>query len=231
MDFKVGTSFFAISAFILMVSCIVYYLSRKKMQKKQSIIFFWVLINIAISSISTAAGAAFGGRWLGLVRLAYISNTIYFAAHSILPILYSLYIIYVNGLHFKQSRFYYWTVFVIPVCVIEFLVLTNPITEWIFSYSEDGLFVRGPYEWVIYMISTIYLVLAFYYLIYYKKGLTNKVYRSLWYFYSLSIIGILIQLFNSEILIECFLEAISLMGIMVTIESEDGLVDPFLQCL
>ncbi|MBQ9610660.1 MAG: hypothetical protein IJV15_14610 [Lachnospiraceae bacterium] len=213
--------------FILSFSCIVYFLSNKQLQKVQSYLFLTIMINVSVSAVAdiisnyienslNATGVLF--RW------QYATQIIFFLAHTTLAPLYALYVMMVNGsgLNRKNSFFY---LILSPLVISEVLLIINPWTNWMFYYDRHSDFVRGPYEFILYITAGLYLFISMYFMLRYRKAVSRETNIALWYFFSFTIIGIIIQLINSELKVELFAESVSMLGVMLTIENEDALID------
>ncbi len=226
-----SSTIFSICAIILSMSCIVYFLSKKKIQKRQSKVFLLILISIAISSLMAAISNPIeiedGTVSVMASIIVRVTNQIYFLVHSGIAAMYALYIYYVSAIDTSKIR-HFNIKFFMPAFIGELLVIINPLTHWVFYFKDDHIFKRGPMEMYIYITSGWYIILAIYTLLHFRNIMSKRILRAIIYFYFITIAGILIQLFFSSIRIELFAEAISMMGIMISIEDESKFIDPVL---
>jgi len=94
-----------------------------------------------------------------------------------------------------------WFLFA-PLIISELLVLSNPITGWMFTIN-DGAFGRGPFIGVLYIVMVVYLVWAS--VIVFKSGTyTDWSIRLVYYSYVLlSTLSLTIQFLMPKYLVEC----------------------------
>ncbi|MBQ9234315.1 MAG: hypothetical protein IJ167_09840, partial [Lachnospiraceae bacterium] len=190
--------------FVLSVSCIVYFLSNKQLQKVQSYLFLAIMINVSVSAVSDIVSNYIENTMIAtgtMFKWQYATQIIFFVAHTTLAPLYALYVMMVNGSGLnRKSSFFYWVL--TPLIISELLLITNPITNWMFYYDENADFIRGPYEFILYITAGLYLGISMYFMLRYRKAVTKETNIALWYFFSFTIIGIIVQLINSELKVE-----------------------------
>lgn len=218
---------FLICTLILSVSCTVYFLMSKKLQKVQSYLLLIIMINISLSAITDIISNYIENTTIargGLFTLQYGTQMAFFICHITLAPLYALYVMMVNGIGLNRHKSYFYPILA-PMALAEILVILNPFTKWMFYYDGNKNFVRGPYEFVIYGVAAFYLVLALYYMVKYRTAVTRTTNFTLWYFFSFTLVGILIQLINSDFKVELFAESVSLLGVMLSIENDAEFID------
>ena len=219
---------FLFCSFVLSLSYIVYFLSRKKIQKSQSKLFLALLICLVVSSgadvisnhienSTVATGALFA--------VQYYTQIIFFLAHTALSVVFVLYVMMVNGSGI-QRRKSFMALFLLPFMIVEVLFLINPFTDLMFTYDANADYVRGSWMYGVYLMGAFYIGTSMYYMIRYRKAITRKTNQVLWYFFGFTLAGIIIQMIWSEMKVELFFETVSTLGVMLTIENEDDLIDP-----
>ena len=220
---------FDICAFFLSAFCMIYELSKHKARTRQNAFFLLLVGNIVIGSVFNIVSnliqydAAF--RHAENRQLLYVSLMFYLLIHNVLPATYIMYVRCIIGLdanvtHVKEVRFLAPAIFQIIV------VLTNPITNRVFTVDENLHYIRGPLIYILYAISMVYLLLGLYYIIRYHVALHRRVMLSLYVYYALTICGVAIQLFSQRMQAEMFFEALSLLGLMLVFEEDDIMHDP-----
>ena len=216
------------SALILSVSCIVYSANRKTLQKVQGYAFFMLLINLAVSSTADIISNYIENSRVatgGLLFTQIFTQYIYFVAHSLLAPTFALYIMMVNGSAIAKKKCFYY-LFFIPAILAEVLILSNPYHKLVFFYDQNADFVRGPGEWLIYLMALLYVATGIYYLIKYRKAINAVTNLTLWYFFSFTIAGVIIQATYDNLKVELFAEALSMLGLMLAIEDDESMIDP-----
>lgn len=212
---------------ILSVSCTVYFLMSKRLQKVQSVLLLIIMINISLSAVTDIISNYIENTTIargGIFALQYGTQMAFFIFHITLAPLYALYVMMVNGIGLNK-RVRDFIPILIPMIVAEVLIIINPFTNWMFYYNGNKNFVRGPYEFIIYGVAAFYLVLALYFMVKYRTAVTKTTNFTLWYFFSFTLVGILIQLVNSEFKVELFAESVSLLGIILSIENDAEFID------
>lgn len=218
---------FYFCAFLLSISCFTYFSSRKIIQKNHSRVFKFLVINISVTSLCgfisnyiedtmTASGLLF--------FIQYFTQLIWWMAHNTLSPFYALFTMMVNGSGLKKSKGFF-NVFMAPALFVQLLIITNPLTKLIFTYDENADYLRGPLVLIPYAVSVIYLCIGIFFMIRYRKAISKEINRALWYFFSFTIIGIIIQFIFPEMKVELLAEAFSILGVMLTIENEEEFVD------
>jgi len=226
-----GAVFFLYSAFLLSVSCIIYYTSHKRNRRPQNTVFLLILVNLMLTALFAIANESFKGVYFSAgslgYRILYCTEMGYFILHAMLSPLYMIYILLVNGFAVqRQKSFFAYLLF--PLFVVEGIILLNPVSHVIFRLDNHMVFSRGPLEILIYIVSGFYLLISFYFVFRYKKALTKEVFSALLYFMLVVVAGIMLQMMIPSLKVELFAEALSLMGSMLAIEVDAGLVDPVL---
>ncbi len=220
-------SVFYLCAFILSVSCLFYTHKRRVFQKAQSYIYMYILANVGITSLADLIGNHLysqGIRTDSQLFLRVACMYVYFIFHITLASAYTVYIMHVNGVGIGRSiRFY--LLFLSPMIIGEALIFTNPFHHKIFLFDASGTYSRGELTVVLYILATFYVLVSIYFMIRYKKALSKTDYITLWYFFGLSILGLVIQAIYINMQIEGFAESIAMLGIMLTIEAEDKDID------
>ncbi|MBR1471183.1 MAG: EAL domain-containing protein [Lachnospiraceae bacterium] len=205
----------------------VYFLSRKELQRAQSRIFLWILLNVAFSAVTDIISNYIENALVAtgtLFVIQYATQVIFLVAHQTLSPFYSMYIMMVNGVGVKRRKRFF-AQFLLPMFVAILLVLTNPLTNWLFYYDAQSNFQRAPLEYLIYAISGFYLIVSMYYMIRYRKAVSRTTNLALWYFFSFTLVGIVIQFLYPDLKVELFAESISMLGVMLTVENEDEFID------
>ena len=196
-----------------------------KTQNKFFVILLWI---VALNGICTTL-SGFYSIYADKSELAlYVidqARYFYFVIHTALAPVFFFYISPVCGVVFRSNsnkkKYIYYSILII----CEALVITNPLTNWVYYRDENNVFTRNWGEAVIYLVSAFFLFLSFKYL-YTSWGALNTKRRSgLLMFLGITLTGIVAQLLNPDLKVELFAEAIGLTGVMMIIENEDDRID------
>ena len=220
--------FFYTCAIILSCSCMFYVLNRKLIQKAHSKVFLFILINITVVSAADLTSNLLTPLCAGnssILLLRTSMDYIYFFMHNTLSPAYTLYIMLINGNATIRKKGFL-IAYIMPAVVTELLMIANLFTGVMFNVDKNGIYHRGVGMPALYVISGTYLIVAIYYILRHRKSMSRGMYSTLWFFFSFSLIGIVVQAVNVNLQIESFAEALSMLGIMLTLENEDTSIDP-----
>lgn len=222
-----GDLVFLVCTFILSTSCAVYFVISRRLRKAQSFILLSIMVNISITAASDIISNYLENTTIArgtLFTVQYGTQLLFFIFHATLAPLYAFYVMMVNGAGLNKNKNFFLP-FLTPLIFGEILLIINPFTNWMFYYNGNANFVRGPYEYIIYGVAAFYIVLALYQMVKYRTAVTRATNITLWFFFSFTLIGIIIQLINSEIKIELFAESVSMLGVMLSIENDAENID------
>lgn len=154
-----------------------------------------------------------------------VCHIIYFMFHSLIAPMFFFYELCLTDAIRKRTD-YQVVLFSIPIVIMELMILSNPITSLIYHHSRAGHFQRGPAEYVIYVISSIYILYAIICIFKYWNAITFKKRLSLICFLGVVLVGLTIQFAYPDIRCELFAEALGTLGIMLLMENEDDRLEP-----
>lgn len=161
--------------------------------------------------------------WMDYYRLhpiiVYIVNVLYLLTFNLIPFLYFLYLL----TSLKPNR-RLWTrrerlILYVPLCVSSLLILTTPITKFIFYYNYEVGYRHGPGFGLLYAISMIYMAgLAI--MAYSKRRQLNGRQRVAIVFYlSVALCGMTLQILFSEFLVLQYALSLALLMLYMSLEN------------
>ncbi|SFC22050.1 EAL domain-containing protein [Butyrivibrio sp. YAB3001] len=218
---------FFCSAMIVSLTSIVYTKLQKRTDLAQNHIFLFMNYVVLINSATCLCYEIFESytRYFPQLKyLMFVSQFLYFLVHTALAPGLFYYVMTVNGAFCEK------TVFLKKMCLAPFvlsvvLVVTNPITHFVYYFDKNLMFYRNWAELVLYIIALTYFVVAFCNLMLSWNALTRRRRWSLVYFFIITLIGVIIQLIIIDIKTELFGEALALVGVMLSVENEDDRLD------
>lgn len=218
---------FDIAAVFVCLICLVYMLLHRRWDKLQSKIFLAIILDVAVTAASNFVAAAIRAYAVGSAFAAtgvQVAGYVYFATHTLLAPLFLMYVLAVSqaGLQHHNVRN---ALIGLPFYLAELMVLTNPLTGWVYSYGANLEMIRGWGMAVVYIVGIVYFVLGFAQLIRSWRALTLVKRRGLVFFFAVAGAGILIQLLNSHLTVELFAEALAVLGVILFVENEEDLID------
>ena len=149
---------------------------------------------------------------------------LYFFFHTALAPLFYLYALTVVG-KFSGKRDSRLLRLFIPFYVTELLVLTNPITHFVYHYDASYVFHRAWGEALVYAAAVYFFSMTMWNLLFSWRSLTPRRRQALLYFISITLTGVVIQLLFIQVKCELFAEALGMMGLLVSVENEDDIVE------
>ena len=153
---------FQIATICICVSCIYYTMVHQKPEKLQNKVFLVIFSNVLITAICNLVSALIKPYTATddfLFSITQVSQYIYFLFHPLLAPLFCFYIALVTGATHRLKRTFK-IIYILPVVAIFFLVVTNPITHFVYYHNTERVFTRNWAEYVIYGISVVYYLLA-----------------------------------------------------------------------
>ena len=225
---SLNSSGYLVCALFVSISCLYYTVLKGTSTKLQNKVFLFILINILVSIICALGNyflVSYARNNPVLIPLQEINQYLYFALHSILSPLFCFYIAVVIGAHYKLEKRHH-LLYEFPMIITELIVLSNPVTHFIYHFNEDRQFVRGKGEIVIYVISSAYFIAAIILILFLWQAIDIKKRKTLVYFFIMVTIGTITQLLLPSIQIELFMESLAITGILITLENEDDRKSP-----
>lgn len=151
--------------------------------------------------------------WLGTGNVAAgtltACSTGYFATHILVLPLMCLYIMSIAKSWRETSHLFRLT-FAIPLVALDLLILLNLWTGWLFTFTPDGVYQRGKYIFVVYLITVYYLI--------YLAGLIYT-YRKYYSFSRKMIFGTVIAMCVMSTLLQLLFPKLRLETVAVAISS------------
>ncbi len=111
------------------------------------------------------------------------------------------------------------------------LVVINFFRPILFYYSEDGLYHRGSFIYLYYVIAGYYLLYSLYLIFKYSSLMLLKTKIIISSYVILVIVGITIQYFYPTLLVENFCNAISVTFVYITLQNPSEMIDGSLNIL
>ena len=218
-----GSLTFNLAALIIAVTCLFYTLVMRKKVRMKNRLFLLFIIIVIINSVAVMVTEPLGNSGLS-VDLKYTLFTVlqfvYYITHFAIAPFFALYICLVCNVSYRFSRKAQLNL-VLPFYILELLVLTNPLTHFVYHYDRDLTFHRGWGAYLAYFEAAFYVLFAIVALFLYWNTLNSLKKIALVYFFVIIIAGTLIQMVFMEIKCELLCEAIGLMGLMIVVENDD----------
>ena len=208
----------------------VFALIRKEYKNRSGKILMFLLTLVLLTVIADLGGGTIcnycsGGR--ANLILAYVYNYLYFFCHNLLLPVYMLYIYSSLDLWhiFREYRFrhaLWWGLIIVDNVVLAL----NGFVFDVFKLTDDITYVRGPWLVVFYLVAVIYLGWILGTLIRFRTYiLKDKLSTLIFLFVSVST-GLVIQLTQTGLLVECFCISLAVLFFMVMLRRAVNQVNP-----
>lgn len=218
-------------AIIIMMIFLISFIIRKQVKGRNNFIIFIIVVDILIASIADAANGAisnYADATSTSFMAMYISNYVYFITHNLIMPLYILYIyasvdiwhLFYPSKVLRRS----WAVFV-AITILPLLV--NVIFPgFVFSIGDGNEYIRGPFLAAFYVMALVFTTWAMIIVIKYRRFMNkDRLFISI-AMLPIAALGLVLQLFFPEILLEMFSLSLSFMLYMVIVRREENQIDP-----
>ncbi|MBQ5312130.1 MAG: hypothetical protein ILP19_08865, partial [Oscillospiraceae bacterium] len=214
---------FGFSSLLICLTSLLFTAIQQRTDKEHNQIYIALIYTVFFNTLCSL-GALFIEPMLDEAIEAVVAYQIlhflYFTLHNTLAPLFYIYVTSVCGAAFQKNKkrnILYISVF----AVTELLLITNPVTKFVYYCDREHHFQRNIGEIFIYGSAVFFFILAFRRLLSSWNALTKKRRTALIYFFVLVVICIITQLLFPKITVELFGESLGLMGIMLSVETED----------
>ncbi len=218
-----GSFTFNLAALIIAVTCLFYTLVMRKKVRLKNKLFLSFIIIVIINSAVVMISEPLSNSGLSVDLKYALFNVLQFAyyiTHFAIAPFFALYICLVCNVSYRFSRVVQFYL-VLPFYILELLVLTNPLTHFVYHYDRDLTFHRGWGAYLAYLEAAFYVLFSIVAMLLYWNVLNNLKKIALVYFFVIISAGTLIQMFFIDIKCELLCEAIGLMGLMIVVENDD----------
>lgn len=215
-----------ISALIIIVLIIYMYFSKKNVPLFQNRFFIAFLIIAMFSTISdTLHVVAMDNKQNLSFFTLELAGFLYFLFHNSVTFIFALYAVSLTGKRIKNYSIGEYIFVFVPFLIALFVVITTPFTDAAFYYDSFKNYFRGEYQSVLYAVSIYYILFGVSYCTIFRKLTSRAVRASLYSFPLISLVVIVLQIFNPELLVENFGVSIVVVLIYITIQKPEELLD------
>ncbi len=217
---------FDICAFILYITSLIVYFSKKDTRKLQNKIFSLVLLNGLIASIADITSSVLMATGNPKFYFAVdVANYVYLIVHNALPPTFSFYVMVLIGVSKKFTRTIY-TLFFAPFAVSLIGLFLNPITHAVFYYDAHHVYTHSWFFFYLYGICVVYFFAVIFAVIKFNYSISIKKAFFLIVFIVVDFASVVFQFFFPKILLELFAQAVTCLSILMTIENGEEVLNP-----
>ena len=225
-NFLNQTAFF-MGTILVAVSCLIYSLAGHHTDRPQNNVFLislLCLIVTAMCNIVCAAAASFPIPSRIARLMMETGNYIFFILHVMQSYLLLYYALFATR-SFQRVRALAHVAYALPLAITEVVILTNPLTHYVWHIDEQIRFVRGTGEIMVYITAAIYFTFCSVLFLRHWSGVTRRKRLILIYSLLISVTGIIVQFLYAAAEAELLFEAMGFMGIMLALEYDEDRLD------
>lgn len=212
-------------AAVLTVFAILVNLHRKKIfMTKTTKIFTNLLVLVGIACvIDIASSLSIEYSQIVPLWLNYILLCLYFIIFTAIPLTGYIALVYATGLYKKKIP--RMAIIFIPYFVEILLILISPFTKTTFYFDENLVYHHGFFFILLYVASTFYILLSIIVSTVHGKSLSKTQKGVFYFFVTVCLIGLAIQIIYPAVIILGFLETVAIFSIYMYLENPDNYID------
>lgn len=154
--------------------------------------------------------------------IVYMTTFSYMVFHIACPVMFYQYVRVV--LNIDSSRITDTILSYAPIVATYTILALTPINNSIF-YFRGGRYYRGEFMWVFYLVAVWYTVVSLNYVVLYRDNIQVSVMVSFMSFALFSVVGVMLQFFDSTFKIECLFNSVVMLILYITIERPGDYID------
>lgn len=218
---------FYVAALLVLASAFIFALLRHRFDRPQNKLYLFAVGTMIVQSICCIGIILERVDGEGL-RFRYeimdVCNFLYFLLHTVMVLLLLYYALFATRT-FRRYSLLRHTILLIPFLAELVLILLNPLRHDVYTLHADLTFTRGWGDYVIYLLSGLYLVFAVWLFVFRWYTTTARRKRILGYSLFVGVCGVFLQLLFPQAEVELFAESITFLGILLSVEYDEELLD------
>lgn len=218
--------YFDYCALIILIILIVSTLLRNMFRGRVNRFFFALLVLSFITTGADICAVTLDNLGSGNIMWKYAAHTLYLLFHSCATPLYITYIVALSDTwHIVRKNLAIQILLFIPIVTIFILLLSNIFVHKLFYFDTDDTYTRGPLFFILYVVAVIYFLFGYIYLMHYRKLFSMRKYTALIAVFPLMLLATAFQMFYPGILVEMFVNAVSLLYICQFVQRPEEILD------
>ncbi len=214
---------FDIAAIVLYIVLITAFFARKHFKDRLSIIYVSIMIVSLLAAICDILSAIGINRHFS-APFVIATTGLYYIFLSGITFCFLSYVVYQLETDARMSNLAKH-LFRLPIIYYTLLVLTNGVTGWIFSYSIEDRYKKGPLQPFVYTIAAAYLIGTVCYIVYKRKVIDKKLRFAVYNISVVNLIFVVVQSFFPEHMIICFGAAVSMVILSMSSNNREVQID------
>lgn len=209
---------FYIASTVVLAVLLVYRLSVPKVNNLASKAFsVFLVLCLMCCAADMVSGAIFMQKFRYNIPLNYAGQIISFSSQHLVPTTYFFYMmVLARDIEKFTKRQIFWA---IPGIMVQILIYTTPITKYVFQYTGEEGYQRGPMMWFLVLVALFYLMFASIEIIIRGKGLGRRYQFISAIFFVISIGCLIIQMIHAEYVLLGAASAVGCLIMQLTLQN------------
>lgn len=218
--------YFDYASIILLVAILLTSLFKKLNKRKANILFLIVAIEVLLTAIIGSVTLNLDNLGSGNRTLKIVFHTLYLFFHNLTSVCYLLYLVSLTDTWHRIAIKKYTIALLTSPLILEIcLLIYNLFNPILFCINENDVYTRNQCFFILYLFAFIYLTIGVYYIFHYKCLFDRKMLITVFMIYPVTILSVIFEAFNSEIVIEIFSNSICLMFVLINIQHPEELIN------
>ncbi len=216
----------SIPIFIIIIMASV---SRRLTKGRTNRILFWIVIMSLVAAVGDFLSYVVVQRfpledWQVTWVIAF--NYVYFISRYSLSMLYIFFFYAVSHTWYRIAAFWKRLLISIPYGIIAVMYTANLWLHHLYDVTNESGYQRGDAVAVTAVIGSFYVVYGIVQLVKYRKYMEVSEWMSIGSIYVLNVVGILIQLFKENLVIESYFTALTILFLVLYVQKPEKQLDP-----
>lgn len=158
--------------------------------------------------------------------VTYLLHFFYLFCNTLIPCAFCAYILlFTDTLHKLRNNKLLLFLFYAPAAVVALVFLLNPFIKTLFYIDADGAYVRGPWFLIMHVVSVLYVLYGTVYMFVFHKLFSKHQFFGVIMVFPISMIGVFVQLLNTEIRTTMFSYTLGILFITMMISRPEEMID------
>lgn len=198
------------------------YFTQKKTKEVHNIIFMALVICTMVAALVNIPGTLDKLDPEFLPRAVQILvDYLHACLLNLPPVLFAFYAVTVVRGSIRNVKWYWKLMLLVPQTIVLLLWLTNPLTGWLFDYTERGSFYHGPMQPILYVVAFYYVVVGVGYVLLEKKHSNRRIKISVCAYMGISCLATLLQYYFPALLLRHIGMAIGELIVFLNLQKPD----------
>ena len=201
---------------------------RKMTKGRTNVLFLWVTAFAFFTVICDLMAGIFMSNYpldQLSVNMVRVTEYLYFIFRNGTNMLYFFFMFAVTRTWYRISALWKKILLLVPYIGILAMLAINEGTNAVFTVTSETGYGRGEYIFVLYICAAFYFFIGIARLVTCKGSLDLGALMALSAMYIFNLIAVVVQLINSNMLIECYFTSISLLFIVLFVQRPEKQVD------